>query len=126
LCSYIQCWSVIKNSAKNVSDEWAVDAFISGLYHLDFIKEMGHINPKKVSELMDIANRFVDGEDTYNNKRTHSLEDDRSHRYNSQKRRSRNYDGYIGHNQVAAGFRNNDNNQGDEHRRGVHHNDNMD
>jgi hypothetical protein len=49
LHSCIQCWSIIKNSAKNVSDERAVDAFITGLLHSEFIKVMGRIRPKKVS-----------------------------------------------------------------------------
>jgi hypothetical protein len=31
---------------------------------------MGRIRPKKVSELMDIANKFADGKFTYHNKRT--------------------------------------------------------
>jgi hypothetical protein len=31
LCSYIQHWSVIKNSAEDVSDERAIDAFSAGL-----------------------------------------------------------------------------------------------
>jgi hypothetical protein len=86
---------------------------------------MGLINLKKVSKLMDIANRFANGEDTCNNKRTRSLEDDCSHRYNNQKRRSHNYEGYSGHNQVAASFSNN-NNWGDEHLNGGHHSDNRD
>jgi hypothetical protein len=51
---------------------------------------------------MDIANMFADGEDTYNNKRIRSPEDDRSHHYKNQKCRSRNYDGYSGHNKVAT------------------------
>jgi hypothetical protein len=38
---------------------------------------MGKIKPRTVLELMDIANRFADGEDTCNNKRTRSPEDDR-------------------------------------------------
>jgi hypothetical protein len=38
---------------------------------------MGGIKPKIVSDLMDIANRFADGEDACNNKRTRSPEDDR-------------------------------------------------
>jgi hypothetical protein len=38
---------------------------------------MGRIKPRTVSELMDIENRFADGEDTCNNKRTRSPEDDR-------------------------------------------------
>jgi hypothetical protein len=38
---------------------------------------MGRIKPRTVSDLMDIANRFMDCEDAYNNKRTRSPEDDR-------------------------------------------------
>jgi hypothetical protein len=33
---------------------------------------MGRIKPKTVSDLMDVANRFADGEDICNNKRTRS------------------------------------------------------
>jgi hypothetical protein len=54
---------------------------------------------------MDIANRFADGEDACNNKRTWSPKDDRGNRYNSQSRRSHNYDNYGSHCQVAADTR---------------------
>jgi hypothetical protein len=74
---------------------------------------MGRIKPRTVSELIDIANRFADGEDACNNKRTRSPEDDRGNRYGSQRRRSRNYDNYGSHSQVAAGY-NNNNYQGDD------------
>jgi hypothetical protein len=37
---------------------------------------MGRIKQKTVAELMDIVNRFVDGEDACHNKRTKSPEDD--------------------------------------------------
>jgi hypothetical protein len=76
---------------------------------------MGRIKPRTVSELMDIANRFTDGKDTCNNKRTRSPEDDGGNRYGSQRRRSRNYDNYGSHNQVAMGYKDN-NYQGDDHR----------
>jgi hypothetical protein len=76
---------------------------------------MGRIKPKTVSELMDIANRFADGKDVCNNKRTRSPEDDRGNRYNSQRRRSHNYDNYGSHSQVAAGYKDN-NYQGDDRR----------
>jgi hypothetical protein len=46
---------------------------------------MGSIKQKTVSKLMDVAKKIVDGKDTYHNKRTRSLEDDRSHHYNNQK-----------------------------------------
>jgi hypothetical protein len=51
-----------------------------------------------VSELIEIASRFTDGEDSYNNKRVHSLEVDRANR---QRHRSHNEDGHARRNQVA-------------------------
>jgi hypothetical protein len=33
------------------------------------VEEVGRIKPKTVSELIEVANRFADGEDAYNNKR---------------------------------------------------------
>jgi hypothetical protein len=68
--AYIQRWSIIKNSAVEVSDERAIDAFIVRLRRGDLVEEMGRIKPKTVSDLMDVANRFIDGEDACNNKRT--------------------------------------------------------
>jgi hypothetical protein len=62
---------------------------------------------------MAIANRFADGKDACNNKRMRSPEDDRGNRYNSQRRRSRNYENYGSHSQVAAGYKDN-NYQGDD------------
>jgi hypothetical protein len=81
---------------------------------------MGRIKPMTVSELMDIANRFTDGEDTCNNKRMRSPEDDRGNRYNSQRKRSRNYDNYGSQSQVAAGYKDN-NYQGDDCRNSGYH-----
>jgi hypothetical protein len=66
--SYIQRWSIIKNSAVKVSDERAIDAFTLGLRRGDLVEEMGRIKPKIVSDLMDIANRFANDEDACNNK----------------------------------------------------------
>jgi hypothetical protein len=56
LWSYIQRWSIIKNSAVKVSDERAIDAFMLGLRRGDLVEEMDIIKPKTVSDLMDIAN----------------------------------------------------------------------
>jgi hypothetical protein len=70
LRSYIERWSIIKNSTVEVSDERAINAFTLGLRQGDLVEEMGRIKTKSVSDLMDIANRFVDGEDGCNNKRT--------------------------------------------------------
>jgi hypothetical protein len=110
---YIQRWSIIKNSTKDVPDERAIDAFTVGLRRSDFIKEMGRIRPKTVSELMDIANKFADGEGAYHIKRTRSPKEDRSHRYSNKRHRCRNYDNYSSHSQVFIGYREN-NNQGEE------------
>jgi hypothetical protein len=115
LRSYIQRWSIIKNYVVEVSDERAIDAFTLGLRRGDLVKEMGRIKPKTVSDLMDMANRFADGEDACNNKRTRSPEDDRGNRYSGQRRRSCNYDNYGSHSQVAAGYKDN-NYQGDDHK----------
>jgi hypothetical protein len=89
LRSYIQRWSVIKNSAEDVSDERAIDAFLAGLRRSDLVEEIGRTKPRTVSELMEVANRFTDGEDAYNNKRGRSPEVDRASR---QRRRYRNED----------------------------------
>jgi hypothetical protein len=40
LRSYIQRWSVIKNSAEDISDERAMDAFSSGLCRTDLVEEI--------------------------------------------------------------------------------------
>jgi hypothetical protein len=64
---------------------------------------------------MDIANRFANGEDAYNNKWARSPEEVRGNRYNNQRRRSGNYDNYRPHSQVVAGYKDS-NYQGDDHR----------
>jgi hypothetical protein len=74
LRSYIQRWSVIKNSAEDISDERAADAFSTRLRRSDLVEEVGRIKPRTVSELMEVVNRFADGEDAYNNKRGRSPE----------------------------------------------------
>jgi hypothetical protein len=58
LCSYVQRWSVIKNSTEDVFDEKAIDAFSAGLRRSDLVEEIGRVKPRIVSELMEIANRL--------------------------------------------------------------------
>jgi hypothetical protein len=77
---YIQRWSIIKKSTEDISDEQEVDAFSAGLRRSNLVEELGRTKPKTVSELMEVANRFVDGEDVYNNKRARSPEIDRASR----------------------------------------------
>jgi hypothetical protein len=92
LRSYIQRWSVIKNSAEDISNERTIDAFSSVLCRSDLVEEIGRTRPRTVSELMEVANRFTDGEEAYNNKRERSPEVDRASR---QRRRYRNGDSHA-------------------------------
>jgi hypothetical protein len=101
LRSYIQHWSIIKNSAENVSDERAIDAFMAGLCRSDLVEEIGRTKPTTVAKLMEQANKFADGEDAYNNKRGRSPEVDKISR---QRRRHRSRDNQGRRNQVAAGY----------------------
>jgi hypothetical protein len=65
------------------------------------VEELGRTKPRTVLELMEVANRFGDGEDAYNNKRGRSPEVDGASR---QRRRYRNEDGHARRNQIAAGY----------------------
>jgi hypothetical protein len=99
--SYIQCWSVIKNSAEDVSDERAIDAFLAELHRSDLVEEVGRTKPRIVSKLIEVANRFADGEDAYNKKRGRTPEVDKTSR---QRRRYHNGDNHGRRNQIAAGY----------------------
>jgi hypothetical protein len=101
LRSYIQRWSVIKNSAEDVSNERVIDAFSAGLRRSDLVEEVGRTKPRTVAELMEVANRFADGEDAYNNKRGRSPQVNRASR---PRRRYRNGDSHARQNQIAAGY----------------------
>jgi hypothetical protein len=74
--AYLQRWSIMKNSAENISDERAIDAFNNGLRRKDFVEELGRAKPKTLSDMMDIANKCADGEDAMNNTRARSPEED--------------------------------------------------
>jgi hypothetical protein len=56
------------------------------------MEEIGRTKPRTVSELMEVANRFADEEDAYNNKRGRSPEVDKVSR---QRRRYRNGDSRV-------------------------------
>jgi hypothetical protein len=59
----------MKNSAEDVSDERAIDAFTAGLRRSDLVEKIGRTRRTTVAELMEQVNKFADGEDAYNNKR---------------------------------------------------------
>jgi hypothetical protein len=99
-------WCKNKHGASKIIDTFetyqrAIDAFSAGLLCSDLVEEVGRINPRTVSELMEVANSFADGEDAYNNKRGRSLEVDKTSR---QRRRYRNGDNNGRRNQIAAGY----------------------
>jgi hypothetical protein len=93
--AYIQRWSIIKNSAENVADERAIDAFVVVIRRRDLIEELRRSNPRTISELMKIANRWADGEDAVHNKRKRSPEEHRNRNNNQNRRRFRNYAEYC-------------------------------
>jgi hypothetical protein len=90
---------------------------------LDLVEEMGRIKPRTLSELMEIASRFADGEDAYHNKRARSPKHDRPSRYNNQCRRARNDDGHNPHNQIAAGYKRSNEEGGERKNSGYHRRD---
>jgi hypothetical protein len=65
------------------------------------VEELGRTKPRTVSELIEVANKFTDGEDAYNNKRARSPEVDRASR---QRQISRNEGSCTRRNQIAAGY----------------------
>jgi hypothetical protein len=65
------------------------------------VEEVGRTKPRTVSELMEVAKRFADGEDAYNNKRGRSLEVDR---VSKQRRRYRNGEAHARQNLIAPGY----------------------
>jgi hypothetical protein len=90
---------------------------------LDLVEELGRAKPKTVLELMEIANRFTDGEDAYHNKRARSPEYDGSSRQSNQRCRPRTEDSRTRQNQIAAGYerRNEGGNDNEEYHRKDNH-----
>src|SRR6266567_9601678 len=105
--AYIQRWSTIRNAAVSISDERVIDAFHDGIRRKDFIEELGKKNPKTVAKLMEIANKWADGEDALHNKRHRSPEEDRSRNFQNRRRFSRQSSDYDAPGQISAGFRGN-------------------
>jgi hypothetical protein len=68
---------------------------------LNLLEEVGRTKPMRVSELLEVANRFADGEDAYNNKWGRSPEVDRASR---RRRRYRNEDSHAMRNRIAVGY----------------------
>src|SRR3954466_6112093 len=102
--SYILRWSNTKNSAAHISEERAIDAFRDGVKRPDFKEELGRVKPKTLDHLMDIANRWADGEDSIHRAQSEEEDDYGRRRERCSKRRSRIYDDRDGPDMIAAGY----------------------
>ena len=119
LREYIQKWTALKNSVARISEEKAVDSFTNGLRRKDLIEYIGRERIETLSQLMEVANRWADGEELAHNESPHGNEDDDRYerRYSNEanrrkKRRGRGYDEVENTEFVAAEFpasRGNDN-----------------
>src|SRR3954462_11628488 len=102
--SYILRWPNTKNSAAHISEERAIDAFRDGVKRQDFKEELGRVKPKTLDDLMDIANRWADGEDSIHRAQSEEEDDYGRRRERRRKRISRVYDDRDGPDMVAAGY----------------------
>src|SRR4051812_34672875 len=67
LRAYIQRWTILRNSAKDISDESAIDAFRRGLQRIDFKEQLGHMKVRTLVRFLEQANNWADGEDSIRN-----------------------------------------------------------
>src|SRR3954465_10300659 len=49
LRAYIQRWTILKNSAKDISDESPIDAFRRGLQRIDFKEQLGRMKSRTLA-----------------------------------------------------------------------------
>src|SRR3954470_15280697 len=68
LRAYIQRWTILKNSAEDISDKSAIDAFRRGLQRVEFKEQLGQMKIRTLTKLLELANSWADGEDSVRNK----------------------------------------------------------
>ena len=56
LRGYIQRWTILKNSAEDISDERAIDAFRRGLQRVEFKEQLGQMKVRTLTRLLELAN----------------------------------------------------------------------
>src|SRR3954464_8666559 len=78
--SYVARFTKILNEAVSISVDRAVDAFSKGIRRDSHIEELGRRKPKTVTELMEIANGWADGEDLARRSRPRGNDDYHSRR----------------------------------------------
>ena len=67
------------NSTVNVSDESAIRSFKEGVRRRELKEELGWQKPKTIGEMMEIANRWADGEESVRGDRARSPKNDNDH-----------------------------------------------
>src|ERR1041385_8975571 len=67
LQAYIQRWTILKNSAEDISDESAIDALRRGLKRIVFKEQLGQMKVRTLARLLEQANSWADGEDFVRN-----------------------------------------------------------
>src|SRR3954469_25287087 len=85
-------------------------AFRDGVKRQDFKEELGSVKPNTLDHLMDIANRWADGEDSIHRAQSEEEDDYGRRRERRIKRRLRVYDDRDGPDMVAAGYADHRNN----------------
>src|SRR3954467_12683033 len=78
--SYVARFTKILKEAVSISVDRAVNAFREGIRQESHIEELGRRKPKTVTELMEIANGWADGEDLARRSRPRENDDDHSRR----------------------------------------------
>src|ERR1041385_734220 len=124
LQAYIQRWTILKNSAEDISEESAIDAFRRGLQRVEFKEQLGQMKVRTLARLLELANSWADGEDSVRNEtETHNARSEYDYDNNGdrgddrrRKRPRRNFYNDRGPDMVAAGF--------SDDRNGRHHDDN--
>jgi hypothetical protein len=66
----------LKNITINISKEIAIEAFNGGVCRVSLKEEQGRSKPKSIAQLMDIAKRWVDGEDHVKTNHAYSPDDE--------------------------------------------------
>src|SRR3954464_13674145 len=85
--SYVARFTKILNEVINVSTDRAINAFSEGIRRESHIEELGRRKPQTITELMEIANGWADGEDLARRSRTRDGDDDNLRRDNDSSKR---------------------------------------
>ena len=113
LRAYIQRWTILKNSAEDISDESAIDAFKRGLQRIEFKEQLGQMKVRTLARLLELANSWADGEDSVRNEaEAHIARSEHDYDYYNgdrgvdrrRKRSRRSFCDDRGPDMVAAGF----------------------